>query len=245
MKRFGILFLFLAVLFLGAQAVLANKSCPDPAELKETLKTLFAKQDFKVASVGPAPVEGLCEVILEAQGGKKLTYVDKNGRYLVVGRIIDIKARKDLTQERVTDLNRLSPAKLKELEELVAFSVGKGPEIFFVTDPDCPHCKRAEKILLPLAKEGKIKVKVILFPLEALHPKAKEKAVAIICDGKGLEALIEGYQGKQCEAGLKKVEKTIATLPKLGIRATPTYIFPDGRVISGVLSAEQLLRMVK
>ncbi len=239
------LIILLLALFLGSQIVWADKGCPAPDKLKETLKILFSRQDFKIASVRPAPVAGLCEVIIEARGSKKLTYVDASGRYLVVGRIIDIKARKDLTQERVTELNRLSPAKLKELENLVAFSVGKGPEIFLITDPDCPHCKRAERILLPLAQEGKIKVKVILFPLEALHPKAKEKAVAIICDGKGLSALIEGYQGKQCQKGLEKVEKAIATLPKLGIRATPTYIFPDGRMISGVLNAEQLLRMVK
>ncbi len=241
MKR---LFVLLLALTFVAQGLQAAETCPNPQKLKETLRTLF-NQDFDIASVKPAPVKGLCEVIIKAQGGKKLTYVDASGKYLVVGRIIDIKARKDLTQERVVDLNRLSPDKLKKLEELVAFSEGKGPEIFFVTDPDCPHCKRAEKILLPLARAGKLKVKVILFPLESIHPKAKEKAIAIICDGKGLEALIEGYQGKQCEEGRRKVEKAIATLPKLGIRATPTYIFPDGKVISGVLQDEQLLRMVK
>ncbi len=242
MRKLFFLFVGL-VLWVGSG--LAAESCPSPAKLKGILKGLFARQEFKVASVRSAPVPGICEVILETQGGKKLTYVDSSGRYLIVGRIIDIRARKDLTRERVIELNRLPAAKIKELENLVAFSVGKGPEIFLVTDPDCPHCKRAEKILLPLVKEGKIRVKVILFPLEALHPKAKEKAVAIICDGKGLEALIEGYQGKQCQKGKEKVEKTLATLPKLGIRATPTYIFPDGKVISGVLSAEQILKMVR
>ncbi len=223
----------------------AQKDCPDPQTLKNALRGLFTNHKFEIASVSKAPVAGLCEVIIQTGGSKKLTYVDSSGRYLVVGRIIDIKARKDLTQQRVIDLNRLNPAKLKELEKLVAFSAGKGPEVFLVTDPDCPHCKRAEKILLSLVREGKIKVKVILFPLEALHPQAKAKAIAIICDGKGLEALIEGYQGRQCARGKEKVEQALALLPKLGIRATPTYIFPDGRVISGVLDAQKLLQMVR
>jgi len=191
-------------------------------------------------------VKGICEVIIESRGQKKLTYVDESGKYLIVGRLIDIKARKDLTQSRATELNRLSPEQMKELEKLVAFTAGnKGPVVYLVTDPDCPHCKRAEKILLPLVKEGKIQVKVILMPLEAIHPEAKAKAISVICEKKGLEALISGYKGKQCEEGKKKVEAAMKTLPKLGIRATPTYIFSDGRVVSGVLEAERLLSLAR
>ncbi len=240
-------FLILWVLIFGVSEVLAA-NCPSPEKLKKNLSSLFANRNFTIVSVKESPVAGLCEVIIQGPGSKKLTYVDASGKYLVVGRIIDLKAKKDLTQERVMDLNRLKPAQLQELEKLVAFEVGKGPSFFLVTDPDCPFCKRAEKSLLPLVKEGKIRVKVILFPLEALHPKAKEKSIAIICEKKGLEALealIQGYQGKTCQAGKEKVEKALALLPKLGIRATPTYIFPDGKVISGVLNTQKLLQMVK
>ena len=241
-KTFSLLVL---VLFLWAVQALAAKGCPDPSKLKEALRGLFTNPNFEIVSLKEAPVAGLCEVIIKAPGAKKLAYVDTSGKFLVVGRIIDIKARKDLTQERVIELNRLKPESLKELEKLVAFSVGKGKEVYFVTDPDCPHCKQAEKILASLIKEGKIRVKVILFPLEALHPEAKAKAVSIICERKfDLESLIEGYQGRECPEGRKKVEAALSLLPKLGIRATPTYIFPDGRVISGVLSAPKLLEMV-
>ena len=234
------------VFFLWAAQGLAAKGCPDPSKLKEALRGLFTNPNFEIISLKEAPVAGLCEVIIKTPGAKRLAYVDASGKYLVVGRIIDIKARKDLTQERVIELNRLKPESLRELEKVVAFSVGKGKEVYFVTDPDCPHCKQAEKILFPLVREGKIKLKVILFPLEALHPEAKKKAISIICERKfDLESLIKGYQGQECPEGRKKVEAALALLPKLGIRATPTYIFPDGRVISGVLSAPKLLEMVR
>lgn len=45
--------------------------------------------------------------------------------------------------------------------------------------------KKAENVLDQLVKEGKISVKVVLYPLEALHPQAKSKAIALICDKKG------------------------------------------------------------
>ncbi|WP_022853812.1 DsbC family protein [Thermodesulfatator atlanticus] len=241
MKRSIVLSCLVLLLFAGVSFA----TCPSAKETEKTLSPLFGGQKINVLSVKPSPIKGLCEVVIKTAGGKRPLYIDEKGKYLVLGRIIDIAARLDLTQERITDLNRLSKEKLAELKKLVAFSEGKGPEIFFITDPDCPHCKRAEGILHEMIKKGKIRVNVIFMPLERLHPKAKEKAVAIICDKKGLKELREGYTGTQCEEGKKKVEKTLKTLPGLGIRATPTYIFPDGKVISGVLKEEQILKLVK
>ncbi|OAG27303.1 DsbC family protein [Thermodesulfatator autotrophicus] len=237
--------LILALVMILGLGITSCWACPDKEKAAKILMPLFGRQKPKVVSIKPAPVKGLCEVVIDSNGRKTPLYLDESGRYLILGRIIDIPKRKDITQARVTDLNRLSPEKLKELKKLVAFSVGKGPEVFLITDPDCPHCKRAEKIIFPLAEQGKLKVNVILMPLEALHPQAKAKSIAIICDKKGPKALMEGYKGTQCEEGKKKVEDTLKTLPGLGIRGTPTYIFPDGRVHAGVLEEKQLLEMVK
>jgi len=236
--------LVLALVFLFLSVTL-SLACPTKEALKTALKGLFANQPFEITEVKPTEVKGICEVIITSRGQKKLTYVDESGKYLIVGRLINIAQKRDLTRERIAELNRLKPEQLKELDKLVAFSLGKGPVVYLVVDPDCPHCKRAEKTILSLAKEGKLTVKVILFPLESLHPNAKAKAIALICDKKGLEDLIAGYEGTQCEEGKTKVEAAIKTLPQFGIRATPTYIFSDGRVMSGVLDAQRLLSMIQ
>ena len=237
------IFLFLLFWIFGGSFL--AWSCPRPEALEKSFKNLFGQQPFKVSEVRPTKVKGICEVIIESRGQRKLTYVDESGQYLILGRLIEISTRKDLTQERVAELNRLTPEQLRDLEGLVAFEKGRGPVVYLVVDPDCPHCKRAEKIVSDFAQEGKIRVKVILMPLQSLHPQAKAKAIGIICDGKGLTALIEGYQGKNCPEGKKKVEKTLKTLPRYGIRATPTYIFSDGRVFVGVLDREKLLNLLK
>ncbi|AEH44730.1 disulfide bond isomerase, DsbC/G [Thermodesulfatator indicus DSM 15286] len=242
MKKFFLVVLFFVV-WIGFGTSWA--ACPKRERAAQMLAPLFGGEKPKVISVKSTPIKGLCEVVVEANGRKTPVYLDESGRYLVLGRIIDILARKDLTQERLTELNRLSPEKLKELKKLVAFSVGKGPEVFFITDPDCPHCKRAEKIIFPLAEQGKIKVNVIFMPLEALHPHAKEKAVAIICDKKGPKELMKGYQGTQCKEGEEKVKEALKILPRLGIRGTPTYIFPNGKIHAGVLEEKQIIEMVK
>ncbi len=221
-------------------------ACPTVEKLQTIFKGLFVGGEVKVLGVNQTPIKGVCEVVIEIRGQKRLIYVDDTGRYLFIGRIIDILTREDLTQARQAELNRLSPEQLKKLDSLVAFVEGKGgPVVYLVTDPDCPHCRRAERILLPLVEEGKITVKVILMPLERLHPHAKKRAISIICDKKGLKELISGYEGSSCPEGEKKVTEARNLLLSMGIRATPTYIFSDGRFISGVLEAEKILSLAR
>lgn len=150
---------------------------------------------------------------------------------------------KSLTKERSFDGIILPRKVLLELEKVVAFTAGSSARyVYFITDPDCPFCKEAAAILEKLLREGRLSIKVIFFPLEHIHPQAKAKSVSIFCDKKGFEGLKTGYlSGNQCREGLAKVESSIALMKKIGVMATPTFIFPDGEVKIGVLSPEAIL----
>ncbi len=241
--RLGVFLLSIILGWLGK-----GWACPSPEKVAQSLKGLFKGSEVRVLKVTPSPVKGLCEVLISQGKRRGLTYIDESGKFLVAGRIIEIANRRDLTREKIAELNRikLSPEKMRELRKYVAFSAGSGPEVFFITDPDCPFCKQAEKILWDLIQDKKIKVNVVFFPLERLHPKAKDKAIALICEGKGFEELLMGYSGERtCPEGKKKVEEGMNFVKSLGITGTPTYIFPSGIAHSGVLNREKLLQMVK
>ena len=223
-------------------------ACPSIEKTEMILKGLFQGSKIKIIEVSPAPLKGLCEVILSQGKRKGLTYIDESGNFLLVGRIIELRSRKDLTQERIAELNRikLSSEQLKRLKYYVAFSAGSGPEVFFITDPDCPFCKKAEKILWELVQKNQIKVNVVFFPLEKLHPKARAKAISMICEDQGFEALIMGYDGNRtCPEGQKKIEESLKFIKSLGIKGTPTFVFSSGLTHSGVLSKEKILKMIK
>jgi thiol:disulfide interchange protein DsbC len=79
-----------------------------------------------------------------------------------------------------------------------------------------------------------------MFPL-AMHKGAREQCIAVICDKKSFDDLEGGYKSEnQCAEGAKQVDDTIALLSGRGVTGTPTYIFPDGKMQSGVLEADQL-----
>lgn len=238
--------LVLVLFFLSAckGGFISASDCPKVEELQKALDNI--QRGLVLEKIERSPIAGLCEVVVKlTETERALFYTDSKGQYVLSGHIIELSTKKNLTSEKVAMLNKrvLSKEMLGELDRVVAFTWGNaGKSLYFITDPDCPFCKQAEAILEELVKGGKLTVKVIFYPLEAIHPKAKAKSVAIICDNKGYEGLKTGYQSKnQCPTGIKKVEESIALMKRLGIRATPTFVFPDGEVKSGVMSPEAIL----
>ena len=229
-------------------------SCPSPQQVEKEFKNLF-RIPFSVEMVKKAPVEGLCEAVLKVGGDRVIFYTDNSGRYLLLGRgpfvnIIDLQTRENITDQELQELNKLSENQVHELDKYVAFTYGhKGKVVYLFTDPECPFCQRLEPTLKKLADEGKIQVKVILFPLP-FHRHAREKAVAMVCHHIGWKGLRNSYWTEermeklpmwQCERGRKLVEESIKIGQKYGVSGTPTMITQEGKKVVGALP-EPLLK---
>ncbi len=232
--------LLLLVFALGVTQVWAGR-CP-PVDLVKRSAKMTLNRTLEVVEVTPSELPGLCQVHIKLRGQNRIIYTDKDGKYFITGQIYRVSDRTNLTKEALATLNRLSPSDMKQLDRLTAFTVGSGKKVvYLVTDPQCPFCKKAESNLAPMIESGEITLKVLLYPLP-FHKGAKEECISIICDDKGMEGLKSRYRSEnQCAVGKRKVEDTVGFLQKKGITGTPTYIFPDGRYHSGVLS-EQALR---
>ena len=219
--------------------------CPSTKTVQSVIDKTFRKP-IKVKAVAPAKVKGLCRIEISFQNRTRVLYIDDNAEYLVPGDVYRTSEGANLTREAMMEINRFTADQLKILDKLAAFQIGtSGPVIYFVTDPQCPYCKKAEAILEPLAESGKIQVKVLLFPLR-FHKGAKEECISIVCDKKGLEGLKTRYRSEnQCDTGKKLIDDTVKFLQSKGITGTPTYIFPDGRFQSGVLQKDVLLKKIK
>ncbi|MGC9108883.1 MAG: DsbC family protein [Caldimicrobium sp.] len=242
-KMFSILGSFILLLNACKGAVGDSSKCPKLEDLQKTINNI--QQGIHLEKVSPTPIHGLCEVVVKVSDSDRgIFYTDSQGKYVITGNIIELSSMKNLTGERLASLNKkvLPKETLAELEKYVAFTVGTSPNyVYLITDPDCPYCKKAEAILEELIKSGKLTVKVILFPLEPLHPQAKAKAISIFCDKKGFEGLKAGYlSNNQCAEGKSLVEESINFMQKIGVRGTPTFVFPDGEMKSGVLSPEYI-----
>jgi len=83
---------------IGAKAAYAALR-PADASVIALLKARLPKT--QVSKVDCVIVDGLCEVT----AGNNLFYVDRSGRYLVIGRVYDMETRQDLTATRLLEIN--------------------------------------------------------------------------------------------------------------------------------------------
>jgi len=216
-------------------------ACPSEETVQQTLGKTPLPKGIRVIKIQPSLVSELCEVQVKFKGQNRILYTDPKGEFLITGQIFKASDGTNITKEAIADLNRFTDSDLRRLEDLAAFTAGsKGKTVYFVTDPQCPYCKKAEKIVTHMAEAGDLQLKVLLFPL-SFHRGAKEQCISIVCDNKGLEGLDSGYKSEnQCQEGKTRIEDTLRFLKQKGITAVPTYIFRDGRYYSGVLKEQAM-----
>lgn len=236
------------MVFLGVAcyAIPAMAECPSPAQVKEKLERL-TRSKVEVIAVQESALPGICEVAFRQRSRLQMAYTDADGSHFFFGKIVKADSGRNLTDESLAAINRLSTREMEELPALTAFSIGKDSAqvLYYVTDPQCPYCKTGEEDLKKMAAQGKVHVRFLLLPLD-FHKGAKEQSISVICDKKGLEDFEKGYKSEnQCEEGRMLVESTVDLLKKKGITGTPTYIFSDGRTHIGLLRQADLERWLK
>ncbi len=92
--------------------------------------------NIKVLAVKPSPVEGLWEVDIEAGGKKGLVYVDATKKYLLSGSIIDINEKKDLTQERISEINKVDVSQIPLDDAIVIGNKEASYRVVVFDDPE-------------------------------------------------------------------------------------------------------------
>ena len=137
MSKYFVLFSAVLMLLVG----IAPSSFAKPAkcniskeEAFEILKGFDPKA--KVVGVQQSPVEGLCEVSLNVGDKKVLIYMDSSKKNLVLGSIVDVKTKVNLTQQRMTDMNRIDTSQIPLDDALLLGKADAKYKVIVFDDPD-------------------------------------------------------------------------------------------------------------
>jgi thiol:disulfide interchange protein DsbC len=104
------------------------------SEANELLRNLIPS--LKVVEVNPAPMRGSWEVYFESAGKKGLVYVGFSKKHFMSGVLISIAERRNLTQERMTELNRVDLSQIPLDDALVMGDPKAKIRIVAYDDPD-------------------------------------------------------------------------------------------------------------
>ena len=185
---------------------------------------------IKIKYVDFNPDLRMYEILME--NSDTLVYVTQDFRYSFVGTVIDIREKRNLTEEKLTSWMRVD---LSGLNFKNGFQITKGKRrVALFVDPNCPYCK---KLLGEIKQVTDVSVYVFLYPI--LGPESRQKSSAIWNSRDKLKALLSD-DPVGTPAGQDPVDENLAFGRQHGISSVPMMIMEDGRMLKGFMTASRI-----
>ena len=220
----------------AASAPAAKAGTPD-ARAREALLSL--NPQMQIDYIGPAPMKGFREVIV----GGQVVLVSDDGKYMVQGTVVDIAAKKELTQSsgalskyRVDLL-----ASVKAKDRIVFAPPNAKYTVSVFTDIECGYCRKLHSEIAEYNRRG-IAIEYMAFPRMGLGSQDHRDMISVWCASDRKQALTDAKSDKPIVARDCKspVDMEYHVGQRLGISGTPAIFAPDGTQLGGYLPPQQL-----
>ncbi len=217
--------------------VLASVAQADETSVRKALG--LSMPTLKLDSVKPSEIDGLYEVTM----GADILYVSEDGKYLVQGHLIDIAARKDMTEEKLANIRKLAIESLGEDQSIIFRPEKSKYKVSVFTDIDCGYCRKLHSEIDQYMAEG-ITIQYLFYPRAGKGSESYKKAVSVWCADDRKAALTAAKQGKTPEAKTcdNPVDEHMRLGAEFGARGTPMIVTEKGNIFPGYMPAKQLAR---
>ncbi len=224
--------------FVTALMATAAWGCAMAAQPQDKIaKTLAERipQLQAVDEITPTPMKGLYEVRI----GNDVFYSNATGDYLIQGELIDTKAQRNLTEDRINQLTAIDFKQLP-LQDSIKIVRGNGErQIAVFEDPNCGYCKRFER---DLQNVDNVTVHLFLYPI--LSRDSVEKSRNIWCAKDSAktwnELMLKDKAPAASSCDIDAIQRNLALGRKHKITGTPTLIFADNTRVPGAIPAAEV-----
>ena len=190
----------------------------------------------KIDEVSKTPMNGLYEVRVDSD----IFYTDAEGNFLIQGNLIDTKAKRNLTEERVDKLSAIDFDSLPTKDAFVIVRGNGKRKMAVFEDPNCGYCKRFER---DLQKVTDVTIYMYLYPILSADSTEKSKNIWCAKDkGKAWSdhMVNDAPVAKAASCDTSVLDRNIAFGRKHKITGTPTLFFVDGSRVPGAINAQQV-----
>ena len=226
-------------------ALLCLATVPAAANEAQIRKAIEGKlEGVRIEGIAPAPVPGLWEVRYRTARGVRVIYTDPAGRFAINGNIHDLRTERDLTAERLEQLNAIRFSSLP-LEQAVKIQRGNGKRVLAMfSDPHCPACKQFEKTLQQV---DDVTVYVFMYPV--IRPELAQHSESVWCSPDRARAWLDlALRGQPPAAApncATPIDKNVDLGQGLGVNSTPTLVFRNDKRVAGGLKLADLQQMLE
>lgn len=236
---------------LAMSGAICSSVIADETAIKKSL--VKTNPEIEITSVKPSPVPGISEVVV----GNEVLYMSDDGKYLFQGYLLDLEAHKNITQEKLAEIRKVSEEKVRPLvksrlaamttDKMIVFSP-KDPKykIFVFTDIDCGYCRKFHSQINDYMAEG-IAVHYLFFPRAGKNSESYNKAVSVWCSDDRKAAFTSAKKGenpfaRKCD---NPVDEHMQLVTEFGLEGTPTIATASGTMFPGYLPPKELVERLK
>lgn len=193
----------------------------------------------KIDEVSKTPMNGLYEVRM----GSDVMYSDAEGNFLIQGALIDVRQKRNLTEERI---EKLSSIPFDQLPLKTAFTQVRGNgkrKLAVFADPNCGYCKRFEK---DLQKLDNVTIHHFLYPILGEDSKVKSKNIWCAKDKAKTwnDWMINGTPPPVASCDAAAIDTVVEFGKKFRITGTPMILLADGTRVPGAVPLAQIEKML-
>jgi thiol:disulfide interchange protein DsbC len=231
--------LTLAALLTATNVSFAQSSAAlTPAQDAALRKTLAERLPNlpKIDEISRTAMPGVVEVRIN---GFDIVYTDLEGNFLIQGNLIDTKARRNLTEERI---EKLTSVDFDALPFKDAFTIVRGNgkrKVAVFEDPNCGYCKRFER---DMQKIDNVTFYMFLYPILGADSTTKSQNIWCSKDKSKawLDWMVRDAAPASASCDVSALQRNVEFGRKYRITGTPTLIFADGSRVPGAIPAAQV-----
>ena len=190
-----------------------------------------------------SPVTGIYEVTR----GSEISYVSSDGRYAILGDLIDLDSDANLSENRRRGIRARILEAIPESEMLVFSPKDPKYTVTVFTDIDCGYCRRLHSQMAEYNRLG-IRVRYLFFPRSGPDTESWHKAEAVWCSSNRNDALTKAKNGEavnssKCPTAI--IQRDYDLGQKLMVEGTPAIFLPSGEMLPGYAPPGQLAKYIK
>ena len=230
---------FLLCMTLVSSAFNAGAAERIEERLTRSLQQVFP--DIEITRVSSTPIENIYEVII----GPDVVYMTDDARFILKGDLIDIKERRNLSEDVRASSRADSLKNIPESEYIEFTSKESKDTIYVFTDIDCGYCRKLHRDV-PELNDNSITVRYLAYPRAGIGSSVYRRMGDVWCAEDRQQALTDAKSGRPVEANDCKnpVENQYLLGKKLGVRGTPAIFLESGRALSGYMPPDELLGVI-
>ena len=225
--------LIVLLLCTGLRAVQAVGDLP--AALAQRLEVLAP--GMEPDHVIEAPLTGMYEV----RFGTIIVYVSGDGRFMLRGDLIDLDARRNVTDAARRSVRAEAVGALGEANMIVFAPESVKHTVTVFTDVDCAYCARLHRQMADYNELG-IKVRYTAFPRAGVGSQTYDKMVSVWCASDQHSAMTDAKAGLSVETARcdNPVREHYESGQAIGVTGTPAIVLESGELIPGYVPPQEL-----